>query len=104
MLGMSQPGMVIRFTARPEEAERFAAILSEAQPLVEPEPGTTPWMGVRSSEDPNTFFVVDLYGDPEAQERHVNGPAAALVLGEGRKLLAKDPDIVIVQLIAGKDV
>jgi quinol monooxygenase YgiN len=96
--------MVIRFAAKPEEAERFAASLSEALSLVAPEPGTTPWMAVRASEDPNTFFVVDLYGDSAAQERHVNGPAAALVLGEGRKLLTGDPDIVTVELVAGKDV
>jgi quinol monooxygenase YgiN len=101
---MSRPGMVIRFTAQPQEAERFATILSQALALVEPEPGTTPWMGVRASADPNTFFVVDLYGDAAAQERHVNGPAAALVLGEGRKLLTTDPDIVTVELLAGKDV
>lgn len=101
---MSQPGMVIRFITKPAEAERFAAILSEALSLVEPDPGTTPWMGVRASEDPNTFFVVDLYEDPAAQDRHVNGPAAALVLGEGRKLLTQDPEIVTVELIAGKDV
>ena len=96
--------MVIRFTTKPEESERFATILSEALTLVEPEPGTTPWMGVRASDDPNTFFVVDLYGDSAAQERHVNGPAAALVLGEGRQLLTADPDIVTVELLAGKDV
>ena len=101
---MSRPGMVIRFTTKPEEADRFAAILSEALSLVEPEPGTTPWMGVRASEDPNTFVVVDLYGDAAAMERHVNGPAAALVLGEGRKLLTGDPDIVTVELLAGKHV
>ena len=101
---MSRPGMVIRFTAKPEEAEQFAANLSKALSLVEPEPGTTPWMAVRASEDPNTFFVVDLYGDSAALERHVNGPAAALVLGEGRKLLREEPDIVTVDLLAGKDV
>ena len=101
---MPQPGMVIRFTARPEEAERFAGILSEALTHVEPEPGTTPWMAVRAQDDPTTFFVVDLYADAAAMQRHVDGAAAALVLGEGSKLLAHEPDICVVSLIAGKDV
>jgi quinol monooxygenase YgiN len=59
---------------------------------------------VRAVDDPTTFFVVDLYADHAALERHVNGPAAALVLGEGRKHLVSDPEIVTVGLVAGKDV
>ena len=101
---MSKPGMVIKFTAKAAEADAFAQILDDALAHVEPEPGTTPWMAVRAVDDPATFFVVDLYADQAALERHVNGPAAALVLGEGRKHLVSDPEIATVALIAGKDV
>jgi quinol monooxygenase YgiN len=96
--------MVIRFTATPEGTEPFAELLEQALALVEPEPGTTPWMALRDSEKPNTFFVVDLYADAAARERHVTGPAAALVLGEGRKHLVADPEIAEVGLLAGKHV
>ena len=101
---MQQPGMVIRFSARAEAAEAFARILEDALALVQPEPGTTPWLAVRAVDDPTTFVVVDLYADHAALERHVNGPAAALVLGEGRQHLVSDPEIVTVGLVAGKDV
>ena len=101
---MSKPGIVIKFTARPDEAETFARILEDARELVEAEPGTTPWMAVRAVDDPNTFFVVDLHADRAALDGHVNGPAGALVLGEGGKHLAADPEITIVGLLAGKDV
>jgi quinol monooxygenase YgiN len=101
---MQRPGMVIKFAAKADEAEAFAQILDDALALVAPEPGTTPWLAVRAVDDPNTFFVVDLYADEAALERHVNGPAAALVLGEGRKHLVSDPEIAIVGLLAGKDV
>lgn len=94
--------MVIRFTANPDSADRFAALLEQALHHVEPEPGTTPWMAVRAQDDPRTFFVVDLYADPGAMQRHVDGPAAALVLGEGRALLERDPEICVVSLLAGK--
>jgi quinol monooxygenase YgiN len=100
---MGKPGIVIKFTARPEEAEAFAAILEEAAGLVEADPGTTPWMAVRAVDDPNTFFVVDLHADRAALDGHVNGPAGALVLGEGGKLLSAEPEITIVGLLAGKD-
>ena len=101
---MQQPGMVIKLTAKPGEAEAVAQILSDALALVTPEPGTTPWMAVRAVDEPSTFYVVDLYADHAALERHVDGPAAALVLGEGRKHLATDPEIATVGLLAGKDV
>ena len=101
---MGKPGIVIKFTARPEEAEAFAGVLEDARALVEAEPGTTPWMAVRAVDDPNTFFVVDLHADRAALDGHVNGPAGALVLGEGGKLLAAEPEITIVGLLVGKDV
>jgi quinol monooxygenase YgiN len=101
---MARPGLVIKFTAKPENAERFAGILSEALGRVEPEPGTTPWMAMRGEEDPNTFFVVDLHANKEALETHMNGSAAALVLGEGGKLLDRDPEVAITTLISGKAV
>jgi quinol monooxygenase YgiN len=96
--------MVIKFTAKAGEAAAFAQKLSDALDFVTPEPGTTPWMAVRAVDDPNTFFVIDLYADYAALERHVNGPAAALVLGEGRKRLVADPEIATVRLLAAKDV
>ena len=94
---MHKPGMVVEFTAKAAEAEAFAQILDDALSLVKPGPGTTPWMGVRAVDDPNTFFVVNLYADHAALERHVNGPAAALVLGEGREHLVADPEIATVK-------
>ena len=101
---MPKPGMVIKFTAKAEEADAFAQLLDDALELVKPEPGTSPWLAVRAVDDPNTFFVVDLYADHAALERHVNGPAAALVLGDGRRHLVADPELATVSLIAGKDV
>jgi quinol monooxygenase YgiN len=95
---------VIKFTAKPENAERFESILTEAVRSVEPETGTTPWMAMRGQEDPNTFFVVDLHANKEALETHMNGAAAALVLGEGGKLLDRDPEVAITNLISGKAV
>jgi quinol monooxygenase YgiN len=101
---MPRPGLVIKFTAKPEEAERFAGILSDAVTKVEDEPGTAPWMAVRAKDDPNTFFVVDLHADDAALDAHMNGDAAALVLGEGGKLLAGSPEVAITTLISGKAV
>jgi quinol monooxygenase YgiN len=96
--------LVIKFTAKPETAENFAGILTDAVAKVHDEPGTTPWMAMRAKDDPNTFFVVDLHADADALDAHMHGPAAALVLGEGGKLLDGSPEVAITTLISGKAV
>lgn len=102
---MTRPGMVIKFTVKPENTDRFAALLEQAAPLVErAENGTTPWMAVRASEADNVFFVVDLYADADAMQAHLDGEAAALVLGEGGKLLELEPEVVTTRLLSGVDV
>jgi quinol monooxygenase YgiN len=101
---MPRPGLVIKFTVKPENADGFAGILSNAVARVEEEPGTTPWIAMRAKDDPSTFFVVDLHADAAALDAHMNGQAAALVLGEGGKLLDGDPEVAITTLVSGKAV
>ena len=45
---MPRPGLVIKFTVKPENADGFAGILSNAVARVEEEPGTTPWIAMRA--------------------------------------------------------
>lgn len=101
---MLQPGNVIRFTTTPEGADDFADILERAVEHVQSEDGTTTWMASRSEDDPTCFFIVDLFGDAAARSSHFEGRAAALILGEGGPLLARDPDISSVALLGGKNV
>ncbi len=101
---MSKPGNVIRFTTTPEGADEFADILERAIEHVQSESGTTTWMASRSEEDPTCFFIVDLFADADARSAHFEGSAAALILGEGGPMLAGQPDISAVALLAGKNV
>ena len=101
---MSKPGNVIHFTTRPDGADEFAAILQRAIAHVQAESGTTTWMASRSEDDPTSFFIVDLFGDAGARSAHFEGDAAALILGEGGPLLAGQPEISAVGLVAGKNV
>jgi quinol monooxygenase YgiN len=101
---MSKPGNVIRFTTTPDGADEFAGILERAIEHVQAESGTMTWMASRSEDDPTCFFIVDLFGDAAARSAHFEGSAAALILGEGGPLLAGQPDISTVELLAGKNI
>ncbi len=98
------PGAVIGFTATPEGADRFADVLARLLEHVNAEAGTTTWIGARSEDDPTRFFIADLFADDDARAVHFTGEAAKLLRAEAPGLLAGDPDISRVQLLAGKNV
>ncbi len=100
---MTTPGNIVRLTTTPEGAEQFADILKRALAHVEAETGTTTWFAARSEDDPTSFFIVDLFADADARNAHFSGAAASLILGEGGPLLAGQPEISSLGLLAGKN-
>jgi quinol monooxygenase YgiN len=100
----STPGAVIRFTTTPEGAEKFASVLERLLEHVNAEAGTTTWIGARSDDDPTRFFIADLFADEDARTVHFTGEAAKLLRAEAPGLLAGDPEIARVSLLAGKNV
>lgn len=101
---MSKPGLVVKLTAKPERADEFAGFVERALEHVNAEPGTSPWIGARDEQDPTVFFVVDLFSGEDARQAHLTGEAAKLLLGEGAALLAGDPVVHQISLLAGKAV
>jgi quinol monooxygenase YgiN len=94
--------MAITFTTTPDTADQFAAVLEQALPLVQDEAGTTTWIAARSAEDPMSFTLVDLFSDGDALIAHMQGTAAALILGQGGPLLAGPPEITTLAIVAAK--
>jgi quinol monooxygenase YgiN len=99
-----RPGNIIRFTTSADGADEFAAVLDRAVEHVNAETGTTTWFAGRSETDGASFVLVDLFADEEARNAHFAGPAAQLIVSEGGPLLEGQPEIMAVQLLAGKNV
>jgi quinol monooxygenase YgiN len=62
------------WVAKPGSGDRVAEIL---QMMLEPsraEPGCRGYWAHRSVEDENTFFLYEIYDDPEAYEAHTDTP------------------------------
>jgi quinol monooxygenase YgiN len=101
---MAQAAHIIRFTAKPESADEFAAIVQRALPHVLDDPTTTGWFVGRSEEDPTTFVLAHALESEEARSAHFSGPAATLILSEGGPLLAADPEIENLTVVAATSV
>lgn len=63
------------FTARPGQADRVAELLREFAEEVRAEEGNIVFDATRLEEDPNRFFVYEVYRDEAAFQAHIGAPA-----------------------------
>lgn len=60
--------------AKPGEAERITEVIKTMTPLSRAEPGNLFYQAQVSPEEPETFFLYELYVDAQAYEDHKNTP------------------------------
>jgi quinol monooxygenase YgiN len=94
----SQYGLDVRLDAKPGKADELAAFLESALSMAEAEDGTTTWFAVRLDE--NTFGIFDTFADEAARQAHLDGEIAAALLDRADELLASDPEIKEVKILA----
>jgi quinol monooxygenase YgiN len=98
---MSTPyAFVARIEAKPEKADDVAALLTEALPLAQAEPGTVAWYAARTS--PTTFWIFDTFADEDGRQAHINGEIAAALMANADELLAAPPEILPADVLAAK--
>jgi quinol monooxygenase YgiN len=68
--------------------------------LVQQEPGTTTWFALRLG--PSTFGIFDTFAAEDGRQAHLNGPIAAALMAKAGELLAKQPVIEKVDILAAK--
>lgn len=86
--------------AKPDKADELAAFLEQGRALAVAEEGTVTWYAFRISE--TTFGIFDTFEGEEGREAHLNGQIPAALGQVGPDLLAADPDIKPVDVIAVK--
>jgi quinol monooxygenase YgiN len=97
---METIGISIRLVAKPGKEEELAAFLASALPLAQQEPETVKWYATRI--DKSTFGVFDTFKAEAGRTAHLNGPIAAALMAKAPELLAADPIIELVELLAVK--
>ncbi|MDH6119605.1 antibiotic biosynthesis monooxygenase [Kitasatospora sp. GAS204B] len=93
-------GLLVRLEAKPEHVEELNEFLTGALPLAQAEAGTTVWFALRLG--PTTFGIFDAFGSDEGRQAHVQGEIAKALFAAAPRLLAQEPEIVPVDVLAVK--
>jgi quinol monooxygenase YgiN len=92
--------LLVRLEAKPGKEDALADFVAGALPIVEEEPATTQWYGLRLG--PTTFGIYDAFPDAAGRDAHLAGGVAAALEANAAELLAQPPTIEPVEVIATK--
>jgi quinol monooxygenase YgiN len=93
-------GLVAFLEANPDKAEELGAFLQQGRELAAAEEGTVTWYAFRVNE--TTFGIFDTFETEDDRQAHLNGEIPKALGQVGGDLLAKDPDIRPIDVIAVK--
>jgi quinol monooxygenase YgiN len=97
---MEKFAILARVEAKPGKEKDVLEFLKSALPLAQGEPGTIRWFALQIG--PSTFGIFDTFETEQGRQDHLNGPIAAALMEKASELLAKDPVIEKVDLLAIK--
>src|ERR1700736_1800643 len=97
---MVNVALFVRLEAKPGKEAAVEAFLKSGLPLVQAEPATTVWFGIRLG--PSTFGIFDAFPDEAGRQAHLTGKVAAALMAKAPELLAQPPIIEKVDVLAAK--
>jgi quinol monooxygenase YgiN len=86
--------------AKPGKEGEVEGFLRGGLSLVEQEPATTAWFGIRLG--PTTFGIFDAFSDEHGRQAHLEGRVAAALMQKSSELLAEPPKIEKIEVLAAK--
>jgi quinol monooxygenase YgiN len=97
---MVKVALFVRLDAKPGKEKEVESFLLSGLPIVQAEPATTAWFGLRLG--PSTFGIFDAFPDEAGRQAHLTGRVAAALMAKAGELLAKPPSIEKVDILAAK--
>ena len=92
--------LLVLLQARPGKEEEAAEFLRSALPLVDAEPATIVWFGIRIGT--STFGIFDAFPDEAGRQAHFSGKVAAALIAKAPELFMEPPNIQMVDVLASK--
>lgn len=86
--------------AKPGKEAEVQAFLKSALPLAVAEPATVTWYAIHLGG--GGFGIFDTFEDEAGREAHLKGEIAKALMGKAQELLAGDPKIEKVNILAAK--
>ena len=97
---MVKVALLVRLEAKPGREADVEKFLRGGLPLVQAEPATTAWFGLRLGA--STFGIFDAFPDEAGRNAHLSGRVAAALMENASELLAQPPTIEEVDVLAAK--
>ncbi len=97
---MEKFALLVRLEAKPGKEKDVAAFIQSALPLAEAEPFTMKWYALQIGA--STFGIFDTFADDAGRQLHLGGEIAKALMANAPHLLASDPVIEKVDLLAVK--
>jgi len=97
---MVKVALLVRLEAKPGKEAAVEDFLRAGLPIVQDEPSTIAWFGIRLG--PTTFGIFDAFPDEAGRQAHLSGRVAAALMANAPELFAKPPVIEKVDVLAAK--
>ena len=93
-------GLLALLEAKPDKTGELAELLKQARQLALAEDQTVSWYAFQADEV--TYGIFDTFESDEGRQAHLGGEIAKTLMKVAPDLLAKDPDIRPVDVLAVK--
>ena len=97
---MVKKALFAKLKAKEGKEAELEAFLNGGLGLAQGEPLTVNWYALKF--DDSTFGIFDTFDSDEGRDAHLNGQIAAALMAKKDELLAEDPNIEKVDLLAVK--
>jgi quinol monooxygenase YgiN len=97
---MVKVALFVRLEAKPGKEADVEKFLLSGLPIVQEEPATTTWYGIKLGL--STFGIFDTFPDEAGRQAHLSGKVAAALMAKAPELFAQLPAIEKVDVLAAK--
>jgi quinol monooxygenase YgiN len=93
-------GVLALLEAKPAKGAELAAFLESGRAIAAAEQGTVTWYAFKLED--STYGIFDTFESEDARNAHLGGEIPRALAQVGPELLAKDPEIHLVDVLAVK--
>lgn len=97
---MVSKGLFVRLEAKPGKERDIEMLLRSGLSVVDAEPGTVAWFGVRLG--PTTFGIFDAFHNDSGMHAYLDGRITAALRAHAEDLFAAPPTIEKMDVLAAK--
>ena len=92
--------LLVRLKAKTGKEQEVASFITNALPLAIDEPDTITWYAIKI--DSSTFGIFDTFPHEDGRQAHLTGKIANALMTNASELLAEEPTIEKVEILASK--